>query len=701
MDEHHSISGFPGGLEKKYAGGILDSIMDMVPGGLVGISFESRDILFAGGCIFDMAGYGREEIQVSCHHRCLDMIVFPQDRECVKAFITAQSNASMSGQAKAISETELGFRIMKRDGGLMWVRAFAGRLPDSPWGSCLLLYLLDDTQRVEAAWDAEGMRRKMGNLMNTIPGGVARLCLSDNNRIVMATDRYYALTGYSREECGQAPIYGNALNFVLEEDLPKVNAAIDKLIRNNSAVSVDYRIRMKNGDVSQNTAYCSKVEQAGDQIYIDIIVLDSTLLERSERRLAALTNSIPGGVVRLHVDDDIYIDYANEGFYRLAGYPEDEFNGEGIHRRYTRIILPEDREMVLDRVKSFVASRRDCPSLDYRILTKAGKVRWMRASAARVPGGLEEKNSVQCVLIDITESRRAEEESLINAERYRIIAEQAQDIIFTWNLGDGSIRFSPVFESKFGFPPPAQIYDRVFEEDRPIVDEAVSRLKAGESYVVIEYRFRAGQGRLIWCRTRMTVIHGSDKRQKQVVGIIIDIDEDKRAAAQMQKRAETDALTGLPNRGTVQQLVESHLKHCGPDQNHAFLLIDIDNFKWVNDTFGHQRGDEVLSDASALLREQVRPCDVAGRLGGDEFVVFMDDVPSVEQVMEIAARLGELFNHSFSFGKDPGSVSISIGIALSPAHGTTFDELYRNADKALYESKNHGRNRYSIYSPPG
>ena len=65
---------------------------------------------------------------------------------------------------------------------------------------------------------------------------------------------------------------------------------------------------MKNGDVSQNTAYCSKVEQAGDQIYIDIIVLDSTLLERSERRLAALTNSIPGGVVRLHVDDDIYID---------------------------------------------------------------------------------------------------------------------------------------------------------------------------------------------------------------------------------------------------------------------------------------------------------------------------------------------------------------------------------------------------------
>ena len=325
----------------------------------------------------------------------------------------------------------------------------------------------------------------------------------------------------------------------------------------------------------------------------------------------------------------------------------------------------------------------------------------MRASAARVPGGLEEKNSVQCVLIDITESRRAEEESLINAERYRIIAEQAQDIIFTWNLGDGSIHFSPVFESKFGFPPPAQIYDRVFEEDRPIVDEAVSRLKAGESYVVIEYRFRAGQGRLIWCRTRMTVIHGSDKRQKQVVGIIIDIDEDKRAAAQMQKRAETDALTGLPNRGTVQQLVESHLKHCGPDQNHAFLLIDIDNFKWVNDTFGHQRGDEVLSDASALLREQVRPCDVAGRLGGDEFVVFMDDVPSVEQVMEIAARLGELFNHSFSFGKDPGSVSISIGIALSPAHGTTFDELYRNADKALYESKNHGRNRYSIYSPPG
>ena len=233
------------------------------------------------------------------------------------------------------------------------------------------------------------------------------------------------------------------------------------------------------------------------------------------------------------------------------------------------------------------------------------------------------------------------------------------------------------------------------------MDDAVSRLKAGESYVVIEYRFRAGQGRLIWCRTRMTVIHGSDKRQKQVVGIIIDIDEDKRAAAQMQKRAETDALTGLPNRGTVQQLVESHLKHCGPDQNHAFLLIDIDNFKWVNDTFGHQRGDEVLSDASALLREQVRPCDVAGRLGGDEFVVFMDDVPSVEQVMEIAARLGELFNHSFSFGKDPGSVSISIGIALSPAHGTTFDELYRNADKALYESKNHGRNRYSIYSPPG
>ena len=171
----------------------------------------------------------------------------------------------------------------------------------------------------------------------------------------------------------------------------------------------------------------------------------------------------------------------------------------------------------------------------------------------------------------------------------------------------------------------------------------------------------------------------------------------------LDKEAHVDQLTGIFNRHAFEVRVESLLKQADESAHYAMMLIDIDDFKSVNDTFGHAYGDKVLAGVGESMRHTFRSEDCLGRLGGDEFCVFMSikDTLNEEERLELIRRkcseLGSALSKGETVGDKEYKGSASMGVALYPSDGKTFGELYRMADKALYTTKRAGKNSYTIY----
>lgn len=175
-------------------------------------------------------------------------------------------------------------------------------------------------------------------------------------------------------------------------------------------------------------------------------------------------------------------------------------------------------------------------------------------------------------------------------------------------------------------------------------------------------------------------------------------------ADRLRKKAERDLLTNLLNKKTFESSVENIISNHSADEIGALFIIDLDNFKGINDTMGHMVGDQVLSAAAEEIRETFRQQDNLGRIGGDEFAVYMtfDNMSDSDELYDVIRSRAESLctgiGHIAEKLKQDMKVSCSIGIALDPEHGTTYEQLYQSADEALYQSKNSGKDKYSFFT---
>lgn len=165
----------------------------------------------------------------------------------------------------------------------------------------------------------------------------------------------------------------------------------------------------------------------------------------------------------------------------------------------------------------------------------------------------------------------------------------------------------------------------------------------------------------------------------------------------MRSLAQTDPLTGLSNRSAAESIIERWLADKNARDCSAFLMLDIDNFKSINDRMGHAVGDEYLKGLAQCLKGQFRSDDVVARLGGDEFCVFMRKVTGKAAVRQKAEQLVALVRRSFTRNDVSSLMSVSVGIAMCPNDGTSFSDLYRRADTALYQVKNSSKNNFCFY----
>jgi diguanylate cyclase (GGDEF)-like protein/PAS domain S-box-containing protein len=236
-------------------------------------------------------------------------------------------------------------------------------------------------------------------------------------------------------------------------------------------------------------------------------------------------------------------------------------------------------------------------------------------------------------------------------------------------------------------------------EDVGVTDEPARRLRDGEiASFKAEKRYLRKDGTAVWVGLTIAAKRDRLGRKLYDVSIVEDISARKEAEQCVKYLASHDALTDLPNRARFAQLFDEATQAARrAGRRIAVLFIDLDRFKSVNDTLGHEAGDALLREAAARLRASVRGRDVVARLGGDEFVVLLKDVPHDEAAARVATRIIGRLGTPFSIGGNACAISASIGICLHPAGAQEDHAVLRNADMAMYLAKQSGKNGYRFY----
>src|SRR5690606_20482658 len=224
------------------------------------------------------------------------------------------------------------------------------------------------------------------------------------------------------------------------------------------------------------------------------------------------------------------------------------------------------------------------------------------------------------------------------------------------------------------------------------VDEIDAHLRGDTPLFVSEFRLRCKDGSWKWTLSRgMIVSTADDGRPLRMIGTHTDITERKQAEAQIFRLAHYDAVTGLPNRILFQDRFARDIRQAVRDKSQVVLMyLDLDRFKEVNDTLGHDAGDLLLREAGARLAGCLRATDTVARIGGDEFTVVLADVRHGSAIEQLAQSILDRLAEPFLLGNETLYISASIGISLYPADGESVETLLKNADQAMYEAKRHG-----------
>ncbi len=294
--------------------------------------------------------------------------------------------------------------------------------------------------------------------------------------------------------------------------------------------------------------------------------------------------------------------------------------------------------------------------------------------------------------------------ALLNEHCFRVLSEQAGRIIFEWDVSRDKIVALCNFEETFGRKMVTiNSYNEaidaglIHEDDIEAYKNIFNSIQSGINIKDIKFRVKDSDERFRWCSLSGTMVNNHKGKPYKAIASLIDIDDQQKHLETLSHKACSDELTGLYNKVEVERLVTEILETSSQHKLHALISVDLDNFKNINDSFGHMFGDQVLKDVAEEIKALFRSTDILGRFGGDEFILFIRDIINIEFIQSKAAQLALRLDKDYSMENISHSLSVSIGISIYPQDGKNYTKLYQNADNALYFSKRNGKNRYSLY----
>jgi diguanylate cyclase (GGDEF)-like protein/PAS domain S-box-containing protein len=512
----------------------------------------------------------------------------------------------------------------------------------------------------------------------------------------------------------------NLFDFVHPDDLSRVLEGTERVTSGGAPGGtnvVEYRFRHKDGSwrwmEGVGTSY-----QPNEHAERGIVVSARDItkrkgaeerLRKAEKRYRTLVERAPA-ITYIHQQQPGSFSgtaYVSPQIEDVLGYTQGEYASDPEF--WKTILHPDDRERVLANDER-TGDTGEPFNLEFRMIAKDGRVVWLRESGTLGQDEDGQGEVLHGVLFDITELKRIEGDLRGAEKRYRTLVEQIPAVTYIVERAVGGpeapIYTSPQIEKMLGYTPKEWLdgrlwRERLHPEDRERVLAADERFeREGEERFGEEYRLIAKDGSVVWVQEETVLVKDEVGSPLYWQGVLHDVTERKGAEERLEHRAFHDPLTDLPNR----QLLMDRLGHAlarterSGGRRVAVLFMDLDRFKVINDSLGHEAGDGLLVAVAERLKGYLRSEDTLARFGGDEFVVLVEDVEGSEQAMRVAERLIECLEDPFVLEGRELFVRASVGIALGTSRTKSAEVLLRDADTAMYRAK-HESLGYAVFDP--
>jgi diguanylate cyclase (GGDEF)-like protein/PAS domain S-box-containing protein len=422
------------------------------------------------------------------------------------------------------------------------------------------------------------------------------------------------------------------------------------------------------------------------------------------RMLNTLLGNLDGMVYRCRDDAAWTMEFISQGCRRLTGYDAHDLL---LNNRlsYESITHPDDRRRIREDIASALKLTRRF-DIEYRIVHAKGDIRWVWERGAGVYDDDGELIAIEGIVQDIT-ARKESSQALREAERrYYSLFENAIEGIFRTTQDGQYLDANPALARIYGFDSPAELIAKLKDIRHQLYvnpsrrDEFMMLIKARGVVAGFESTVYRKNGDVIWISENARAVCNSEGNVVCFEGTVEDVTERKLYQARIEQQANYDTLTGLANRSLLNdRLQQAILTAASYNTRLAVVFVDLDRFKYINDSLGHHVGDELLRAMAERLRASVRESDTVARLGGDEFVLLISGQRDPDGVAAMLERMLSDISQPWTIPQGDFNVTCSIGVALYPDDGDNAQTLLKHADTAMYRAKDKGRNNFQFFTP--
>jgi diguanylate cyclase (GGDEF)-like protein/PAS domain S-box-containing protein len=465
---------------------------------------------------------------------------------------------------------------------------------------------------------------------------------------------------------------------------------------------IQLRIIILRGIMSINYTHLNQLTR--DEL-IDKIKVD----EEERKSFKYLLNSIHG----ISWEFDLYTDkftYVSSGAKKILGYELDKWSD---FNSWKNMLHPDDRERVAAYYQTQTQDAKD-HVMEYRMLKKDGEVIWVIDVVTLTKDEKNTPTKLNGFILDITDKKIAELKVRKDHQFLQNIADSASDTIMIINA-DYTVslmnkkRKEDIKERTFIDPQSPKCYEISHYRDTPCDGTQhtcpLAYVLEHKTATKVLHNHKLANGDDQYVELAASPLFDDDGNCSGIIESARDITEHinlthelQEQSKQLRYQAHHDYLTGLPNRALFMDRLEQTIKDAKRNNNKAALFfLDLDHFKEINDTLGHDMGDQVLKEVSTRLTNNIRDNDVLSRLGGDEFTIIMKDVRTTDDITTLATKIQATFERPMISGSYLLNLSASIGICIFPDNSESSEGLLQCADSAMYQAKKLGKNTFEFY----
>lgn len=544
-------------------------------------------------------------------------------------------------------------------------------------------------------------------------GGLFQAQMDEDFTLLYANDTYYDLHGYTREQM-ERELGNRAIGLIHPEEAGRINKLLAQAqARGEKKVSFEYRVRRRDGQVVW-VQLSARMFMDRQPATLSGMILDITgkktveaQLDRSEERLQIAIRQAGIGLWEYNIP--------GKRIYPVAASSQREKDAQTFDN------VPESMveagyvhpNSVQDYLAMYDALQRGEPSAEAVVQVKSpeGPFHWERIHYTTI---LDEGKPIRAVAVteDVSAQKYAEHRYTQEEQLREMLS---VDVLISAKMDLTANTVGDLWSGKEKPPPLRQVgtCDELLDllgdylaspEERKKCRERYRRARLLEDYregrhtISTEFRCVNFSGEILWTNINATLMEDPETGNIVLFGYIRDIDKRKKAELALLERAEKDGVTGLYNKSTIESMVRAAIREGRRKEGQcALLVLDMDNFKQINDRYGHLHGDKLLGEMGRLVQAAFQSKSLAGRIGGDEFLLFLEEVPNERWVFEQTDTLCKSLALSYETERDRVAVSASIGVAFAPRRQAEFEKLFSQADSGLYHAKKQGKGRYSCH----